>query len=647
VIDVSGLQKTYRMGGAAVHALQNVSLKIEEGEFVAIMGPSGSGKSTLMHVLGLLDVPDAGTYRLQGRNVEGLTEDERAVVRGRTVGFVFQQFNLLPRATAVENVALPFLYTPVPPRRSPSALLTSVGLGTHLGHTPNQMSGGQQQRVAIARALGNSPAILLADEPTGNLDSKSQDDIMALLEELNRGGLTVVLVTHEMDVARSARRVIRMRDGAVISDERRAASPQPVSASVVSTPLVVPGFRLSALWVHVREAFRSLSANKVRSGLSMLGILIGVAAVVAMLALGTGARKAVEAQLSSLGANLLVLMPGSIRSQGVSQGAGTVTRFTETDARDIPDEIHTVVKTAPSVTGMAQLVFGNKNWRSSVIGTVPAYGSMRALTAERGRFFSEDEVTKRARVAVLGVTPARELFGDADPLGEYIKINRINFQVVGVLKEKGAMGWRNQDDIVAIPLTTAMRRLMGKVYVDMIDVEVKNAAVLPATENALRAFVIRRHRLAADDESFDVLNLAEIQSAFQATSRTLSLLLAVIAAISLFVGGIGIMNIMLVTVTERTREIGLRKALGARPRDIQTQFLTEALVISLAGGIIGLLLGAGVSFALSRFAGWAVGVSGPSVALAFFFSVGVGILFGFWPARKAASLNPIRALRYE
>jgi macrolide transport system ATP-binding/permease protein len=366
-----------------------------------------------------------------------------------------------------------------------------------------------------------------------------------------------------------------------------------------------------------------------------------------MLALGTGARKAVEAQLSSLGANLLVLMPGSMKTHGVAQGAGAVTRFTETDAREIPEEIHTITSVAASVTGPAQLVYGNKNWRSSVIGTVPAYAPMRSLKAERGRFFTEEEVRMRSRVAVLGVTPARELFGDADPLGEYIKINRVNFQVIGVLKEKGAMGWRNQDDIVGIPLTTAMRRLMGKDYLDMIDVQVESASALAATEKALRAFVKRRHRLPEDDESFDVLNLAEIQSAFQATSRTLSLLLAVIAAISLFVGGIGIMNIMLVTVTERTREIGLRKAVGARPRDIRAQFLTEAMVISLTGGLSGLLLGVGVSLGLSRVAGWAVGISAQSVVLAFTFSVGVGVLFGFWPARKAAALNPIQALRYE
>jgi macrolide transport system ATP-binding/permease protein len=380
----------------------------------------------------------------------------------------------------------------------------------------------------------------------------------------------------------------------------------------------------------------------------MLGILIGVAAVVAMLALGAGARQSVEAQLSTLGANLLVLRPGSFRSHGVVQEAGAVTRFTEADAREIAAEIPTVARVAPSVNGSAQLVFGNKNWRSGVLGTTPDYAPMRSQTLSRGRFFTEEETLSRARVAVLGATPAQELFGEADPLGEYIKINRVNFQVIGVLTAKGASGWRNQDDVVLLPLSTAMHRLLGKDYVDSIDIQATGADVLADTEAAVRGLIRQRRRIPEEnDDSFDVLNLAEIQSAVQSTSRTLSVLLAAIAAISLLVGGIGIMNIMLVSVTERTREIGLRKAVGARPQDIRAQFLIEALVISLSGGLSGLALGVGASWTLSKVAGWTVGISPGSVFLSFFFSVGIGVVFGFWPARKAAALNPIDALRYE
>jgi macrolide transport system ATP-binding/permease protein len=417
---------------------------------------------------------------------------------------------------------------------------------------------------------------------------------MALFTDLNRRGLTILLVTHEPDVARHARRVIRMKDGRVFSDERQGEGPpreatRPAAHAVSTRPRP-----WHALGTHVREALRSLSANKVRSGLSMLGILIGVAAVVAMLALGAGARQSVEAQLSSLGANLLVLRPGSFRSHGVVQEAGAVTRFTEADAREIAAEIPTVARVAPSVNGSAQLVFGNKNWRSGVLGTTPDYAPMRSQTLSRGRFFSEEETLSRARVAVLGATPAQELFGDADPLGEYIKINRVNFQVIGVLTAKGASGWRNQDDVVLLPLSTAMHRLLGKDYVDSIDIQASGAEVLADTEAAVRRLIRQRRRIPEEnDDSFDVLNLAEIQSAVQSTSRTLSMLLAAIAAISLLVGGIGIMNIMLVSVTERTREIGLRKAVGARPRDIRAQFLIEALVISLSGGLSGLALGVG------------------------------------------------------
>jgi macrolide transport system ATP-binding/permease protein len=466
--------------------------------------------------------------------------------------------------------------------------------------------------------------------------------------------LTGVVVTHQLDVARHARRVIRMRDGAVQSDERSgaggtAASPlSRLADGDKSSRFHVSAMRQKRLANHVKEALRSLAANKVRAGLSMLGILIGVAAVVAMLALGAGARKSVEAQLSSLGANLLVLRPGSHRTRGVAMESGAVTRFTEADAQAIAEEIPSVRRVAPSVRGSAQLVYGNKNCRTSVMGTVPAYAPMRALEPSRGRFFTEEEVAKRSRVAVLGVTPLRALFGEADPLGEYIKINRVNFQVIGILPEKGATGWRNEDDVVALPVTTAMRRLLGKDYVDSIDIQVADARQMENTETAVTALIKNRRRIAeSNDDGFEIMNLAEIQATVQSTSRTLSLLLAAIAAISLLVGGIGIMNIMLVTVTERTREIGLRKAVGARPADIQAQFLVESLVVSLTGGTAGLLLGIGISWTLSRWAGWTVEISPGSALLAFFFSVAVGVGFGFWPARKAAALNPIEALRYE
>ncbi len=653
MIELSQLQKTYRMGETTVQALREVSLSIGAGEFVAIMGPSGSGKSTLMHLLGLLDVPDGGSYKLAGREIRGLSEDELAELRAGTLGFVFQQFNLLPRMSALENARLPLIYSSSKNGDSasrPQKLLEQVGLGTRMGHTPAQLSGGQQQRVAIARALINHPKVIFADEPTGNLDSASSHDILDLLSELNRQGITIILVTHEQEIADRAQRIIRMRDGKVQSDEVVAHQRHDISSAARTVPprSRADRFMLREIADHFRQAARALVANKVRTALSTLGILIGVAAVIAMLALGQGASASIESRLASLGSNLLVLRPGARQAGRVALESGSVTRLSLADAAAVA-ALPGVRRTGPMVDGRVQVVYGNRNWNTRLEGAAPEYAPIRAAMPDAGRFFDAEEMRRRARVALVGQTVTRELFGDSDPVGEVIKINRTNFQVIGVLPSKGAAGgWRDQDDVIVVPITTAMRRVLGKTNVDSIDVEVSDASMMEQVEASTQELMRRRQRIPPSrKDAFEIRNMAQIQEALSETNRTMTWLLASIAVISLLVGGIGIMNIMLVSVTERTREIGLRKAIGARRRDILGQFLVEAVMVSISGGLIGIALGWLITLAMSQWAGWAAQVSAGSVGLAFCFSVGVGLLFGLWPARKAAGLNPIDALRYE
>jgi macrolide transport system ATP-binding/permease protein len=654
MIELRGISRVYPMGEAGVQALRDVSLTIESGEFTAIMGPSGSGKSTLLHILGFLDRPDSGTYFLDGRDISRMSDDELSAVRGRAAGFVFQQFNLLRRSTALRNVELPLMYAGDRGRPGRGMeRLREVGLEPRAYHEPGKLSGGEQQRVAIARALINDPPIIFADEPTGNLDTRSEDEIMRVLEDLNRKGKTIILVTHEREVAERAGRIILMRDGKIVSDVRKTpavpAPPKSVPAASIWTGASGhPASDGRAEWAdHLREALRSIFSNKLRSALSMLGILIGVAAVIAMLALGEGAKQAIAQRLASLGSNLLMVRPGSPQMRGVSMEAGSVTRFTLQDAAAIA-ELPEVRRVSPSVRGRGQLVAGGRNWNSQIQGVSVDYEPMRSATPTLGRFFTEEEVLTRERVALLGTTTARGLFGSENPVGQTVKINRVNFRVIGLLPSKGSGGWGDDDDTVVVPITTAMYRLLGKPYVDMFDVEVRSPGLMPQAQESIRRLIIRRLRLIGpNQDSFQIRDMTEIQQALESTTRTMTMLLGSIAAISLLVGGIGIMNIMLVSVTERTREIGLRKAIGARRADITGQFLVESVAMTLAGGLIGVLLGTAVAFSLSAFAGWTTRVTPGSVILASVFSGAVGIVFGWWPARQAARLDPIRALRYE
>jgi len=652
MIELKNITKTYDMGSLGVQALREVSLTILPGEFIAIMGPSGSGKSTLLQILGFLDRPDSGSYFLGGRDISKLSDDELSVIRNHVAGFVFQQFHLLKRSTALENVELPLIYAG---KRNLKARayekIKEVGLEARASHEPNKLSGGEQQRIAIARSLVNEPPIIFADEPTGNLDTKSEEEIIKILARLNENGKTIIMVTHEREVADHAKRIIYMRDGKIISDEKTATNK---ITSAMDTPAVDEVLSRKDLkagraeWIdHFREAVHSIFSHKMRSLLSMLGILIGVTAVIAMLALGEGAKESIAQRLASMGSNLLTIRPVSSQMRGVSLEAGSVTRFTLQDAA-AAGNLSEIKRASPSVRGRAQIVYGAKNWNTQVQGVGVDYETMRASHPKIGRFFTEESIKTRQKEVLLGMTVAKELFADTNPLGLTVKINRINFKVIGILPEKGAGGWGDDDDLILIPITTAMYRLLGKQYIDSIDVEVKSPELMEQAEESLRKLIIKRQRLNKNNEdAFQIRNMAEIQETLASTTRTMTMLLGSIAAISLLVGGIGIMNIMLVSVTERTKEIGLRKAIGARKSDIISQFLIESVVMTFSGGMIGIILGVGIAVAFSAIAGWTTKISLHSVVVATVFSVFVGIVFGLWPARQAANLNPIQALRYE
>ncbi|MBT0960454.1 MacB family efflux pump subunit [Denitromonas iodatirespirans] len=639
LIALAGVTKTYRNGELAVEVLHGIDLTIHAGEFVAIMGASGSGKSTLMHLLGCLDRPSSGRYRFLGHDVATLDADQLAALRREAFGFVFQGYHLIAGASARENVEVPAVYAGMPTaerHRRAGELLDALGLGDRLDHRPNQLSGGQQQRVSIARALMNGGRVILADEPTGALDTASGAAVMRQLAELSAAGHTVILITHAPEVAAVAERCIEIRDGRIVADP----GPQPPAApppAFVLRPDHVS--HVADLIEATRTALRSLRANVFRAVLTLLGIVIGVASVIAMLAIGDGARQEVIDRISAMGSDLLSVRPGAPNQRG---RAG-ITTLVPADAEAIA-ELPNVRAAVPEQNAAITLRFGANDHRTDANATSADYIVARHWPLASGTFFSAEDEQRYASVAVLGRTVARALFPDGrDPVGQYVLADNILFQVIGVMAPKGATSWgRDQDDVIFVPYSTGSMRLFGQRHLRNITVAVEDVAHIDDTQAAVEALLLERHGVV----DFQIRNMASIIETAAETQNTLTVLLGSIAAISLLVGGIGVMNIMLVSVTERTREIGIRMATGARMRNILQQFLIEAVVISALGGALGVAIGLGVAAIIGAL-GTPVAYSPAPVLLAFGCAFATGLVFGYLPARKAARLDPVVALASE
>ena len=652
LIELKHIRKSYGGGDSPqVDVLRGVDLSIHAGEFVAIVGASGSGKSTLMNILGCLDRPTAGDYLFAGENVAHLDSDALAWLRREAFGFVFQGYHLIPSASAQENVEMPAIYAGISAAERHArarALLTRLGLADRTGNRPHQLSGGQQQRVSIARALMNGGHIILADEPTGALDSHSGAEVMRLLDELASQGHVVILITHDRDVAARANRIIEIRDGLIISDSADSTRHRPASADSAMLQAVDLRQRLAEGAEHngawkaelldaVQAAWRVMWINRFRTALTLLGIIIGVASVVVMLAVGEGSKRQVMAQMGAFGSNILYL---SGSSPNPRTPLGIVTLNDVAALATLPQ-----IKRIMPVNGSdAGIRYGNLDYLAYVGGNDVNFPQIFNWPVVEGSYFTEADERAGATVAVIGHRIREKLFKQVSPIGQYILIENVPFQVIGVLAEKGSSsGNKDSDDRVAIPYSAASVRLFGTYNPEYVVIAAADARKVREAEHAIDQLMLRLHNGKRD---YQLTNNAAMIQAEARTQNTLSLMLGSIAAISLLVGGIGVMNIMLMTVRERTREIGIRMATGARQRDILRQFLTEALMLSVVGGLcgIGLALLVGGVLMLAKVA---VQFSLVAVLGAFGCALVTGVVFGFMPARKAARLDPVKALTSE
>jgi macrolide transport system ATP-binding/permease protein len=644
LINIEKLRREFPAGDETIAVLKDIDLKIWPGEMVAIIGQSGSGKSTLMNVLGCLDNGWTGAYRFGGQDVKGLPPDRLAELRREHFGFIFQRYQLLSDLDAVENVEVPAIYAGAARtarRGRARSILDRLGLSDRLTHRPAALSGGQQQRVSVARALMNGGEVILADEPTGALDSKSGVELMGLLKELHDEGHAIIIVTHDPRIAEQCERVVEIADGVIISDTRRPGARSAARAPEVKLKRVAAWRTgLDRFGEALSMALRAMSSHKLRTFLTMLGIIIGIASVVSVVALGQGSQEQVLENISAIGTNTINVFPGS----GFGGPQGRIRTLVPSDAEALAAQSF-VAGVSPRVSSNAQARYRNVAANVSISGVGAQYFAVSGTDLTDGVAFTEDGVAQRSQEAVIDANAQAELFPDGeDPIGKVIILGRqVPVRIIGVAEaSSGGFGPSNSLN-VWIPYTTAMTRVLGISYLQSITVQVAETADIDDAEARISALLAQRHGTT----DFTLQNTDTIRSTIESTTQTLTLLISMIAVISLLVGGIGVMNIMLVSVSERTKEIGVRMAVGARRGDILRQFLIEAVLVCLVGGAVGVGLSYALGWGLSEFTPARLSYSATTIIAAFVSSTLIGVVFGFMPARSAARLDPVEALARE